>query len=124
MLCCGSTADLRGHQLLSCVNTQFSVISSKHPVEVQKSAIKGSALDNHLPPVEIDKYDCNCCTSTSYCVVAMNCNTSPRPMKPLANCLVLSRKKAIACCEDRRVFCSVQGHTKGHEGMFSSINVV
>ena len=33
-----------------------------------------SSLDNRLPPVEIDEYDCNCSTSTSYCLVTMNNN--------------------------------------------------
>ena len=38
--------------------------------------IKDSPLDNHLPPVEIDKFDCNCFSLTSYCLVAMNSNNS------------------------------------------------
>ena len=33
--------------------------------------VRYSSLDNRLSPVEIDEYDCNCFTSTSYCLVAM-----------------------------------------------------
>lgn len=35
-----------------------------------------SPLDSHLPPVEVDEFECNCSNSTSYCLVATNSDTS------------------------------------------------